>query len=100
MPLLVWFLGALVSVAGPIAGRVLLSLGFSFVTYKGFDVAVGWLLEMVKSNFIGMPATVVSFLAYMWVDKAIGMLFSAYTAAIAIKAVGGSMTKMVAKGAS
>jgi hypothetical protein len=100
MPLLVWFLGALVSVAGPIAGRVLLSLGISFVTYKGFDVAVGWLLEQVKTSFAGMPREVVGFLAYMWVDKAIGMVFAAYTAAIALKAVGGSMTKMVSKGAA
>ena len=98
MPLLVWFLGALAQVAGPIAGRVLFSLGIAFVTYKGFDVVVGWILDEIKSSFTGMPTQVLSFLAYMWVDKAIGMVFSAYTAAIAIKAVGGSMTKMVIKG--
>lgn len=45
-----------------------------------------------------MPVDAVAFLAWLWVDKAIGMLFSAYTAAIGIKMAGGtSFTKMITK---
>lgn len=98
-----WFiyplLGGLLSIAGSMAGRVLLAIGISFVTFQGYDLAIIWLLNYVKSSLSSMPSEVVGFLGYLWVDKAIGMIFSAYTAATVIKVAGGTgMTKMVTKG--
>lgn len=101
MPLLMSLLGGLLTIAGSMVGRVLLALGMSFVTFKGFDLTVSWLLNQIKAYMGGMPADVLSFLAWCWVDKAIGMVFSAYTAAIAVKVAGGTgITKLVTKGGS
>lgn len=97
---LVWAIGGLlVSLVGSIVGRALLALGLSYVTYTGFDTGVQWLLNQVKSNISAMPSEIVSFLAWLWVDKAIGMLFSCYAAALAVKLAGSTkLTKLVMKG--
>jgi hypothetical protein len=96
MPLL----GGLLSITGSLVGRVLLALGIGYATFKGFDVSVAWLLTQIKTNIGGMPVEVVSLLGYLWVDKAIGMIFSAYSAALLVKMAGqANVTKMVTKGA-
>jgi len=99
MPVLVSALiGGLLTVLASAVGRILLALGLSFVVYSGFDVSITWLLNQIKSNLSGMPADTVAFLAWLWVDKAIGLMFSAYTAASAIKFAGGTtLTKLVRK---
>lgn len=95
---LAWSLvGALLNVAGTLAGRVLLALGIGFATYKGADVALTSLMTQVKSAFGGVPSEVSQFLAFMWVDKALSILFSAYVAALALKTAAGAALKMVAK---
>jgi hypothetical protein len=91
-------LGGLLSIAGSMVGRVLLALGMSYVTYTGFDLSINWLLSDIKNNMSSLPSEVVSFLAWCWVDKAIGMLFSAYSAALVVKLAGGTtLTKLVTK---
>lgn len=98
MPLLMSLLGGLLRLATPMVGRVLLALGMGYVTYSGFDLAVTWLLTQIKSNMGSMPGDVVSFLAFLWVDKAIAMVFSAYSAAITVKLAGGTkLTKLITK---
>jgi len=100
MPAFLWALGGLLlNLVGSVAGRALLALGMGFVTYKGFDVGVNWLLQQIKDNMNGLPVDIVQFLAFLWVDKAIGMIFSAYAAAAAIRMAGsGTITKLVTKG--
>ena len=91
-------LGGLATLAGPMVGRILLALGMGYVTFKGFDILIGWLLTSIKTNMSGMPAETVNFLAYLWVDKAISTIFSAYTAAAMIKMAGSSsITKLITK---
>jgi len=98
MPILLALGGLLLQLCASMVGRVLLALSLGFVTYTGFDFVVTSLLNQIKNAFAGMPADVVNFLAWCWVDKAIGMMFSAYTAAIAIKTAGnGTLTKLVRK---
>src|SRR5438309_4505314 len=98
MPLVMALLGGLIEISGSLVGRVLLSLGLGFVTYSGFDVGVTWLSNQIKANMAGMPADMVQFLGWLWVVKAIGLLFSAYSAALAIKMAGStSVTKLVSK---
>lgn len=92
-------MGGFSMMMGSLIGRALLALGMGYVTYKGFDVAVGWLLTQIKSNMAGLPSEIVNFMAFLWVDKAIGLVFSAYAAAAGIRMAGGtSMTKLVTKG--
>lgn len=99
MPLLMSLLGGLLTIAGSMVGRILLALGMGYVSYSGFDLLVGWLLNQIKSDISSMPAEVVQFLAYLWVDRAITMVFAAYSAAIVVKLAGSTkITKLVTKG--
>lgn len=92
--------GLLLTLTGSLVGRVLLAMGIAYVTFKGSDITIAFLLTNIKSSIGGMPAEVVSFLAYLWVDKAIGMLFAAFTVAMSFKLAGSAgVTKMVTKGA-
>jgi len=100
MPFLVYLGGLLLRLCAPLVGRVLLALGMSYVTYKGLNAGVDWLLVQIKSNMSAMPAQALQFLAYMWVDKAISMVFSAYAAAALVKlGTSGTLTRLVTKGA-
>jgi len=99
MPLLMSLLGGFLTIAGSMVGRVLLALGMGYVSYTGFDLLVGWLLNQIKTDMGSMPTDVVQFLAYLWVDRAISMVFSAYSAAIVVKLAGSTkITKLVTKG--
>ena len=89
--------GALLNVVGTMAGRVLLGLGLGFVTYKGADVAVVSIFTKVKESFGGMQGEVVQFLAFMWVDKGISVIFSAFVVALAIKTAAGGLTSLRAR---
>lgn len=89
--------GALAGSMGSLVGRALLALGIGFVTYKGADVSITFLFNNVKSAFSGAPSSVVQLLAFLWVDKALSLMFSAFTAALAIKTAASGLTRMVAK---
>lgn len=90
--------GLLISIVGSVVGRVLFSLGMGYVTYQGADTAITWLLDQIKTNMSNLDPRIVQFLAFLWVDKAIAMIFSAYMAALFVKTLGGSgFTKLVTK---
>lgn len=90
--------GALAPVLGSLVGRVLLALGIGYVTYTGLNIGVDAIYASVKNSFGGLSGDVLNFLAYMWVDKALSTIFSAFTAALAIKlGTSGVMKKMVIK---
>jgi hypothetical protein len=98
MPLVNVILGGLLTICSSLVGRVLLALGMGFVTYSGFDVGVQWLLDQIKADIGQMGADTVSFFAFLYVDKAIGLIFSAYSAALVIKMAGSTtVTKLVTK---
>jgi hypothetical protein len=99
MPLLASLLGGLATVCGSLVGRVLLALGMGFVTYKGMNTGINWCLDQIKTNMSAMPPEIVNFFAWLWVDKAISMVFAAYTAAALIKMAGSDkITQLVTKG--
>lgn len=88
--------GLLVSIVGSIVGRALFALGMSYVTYQGADTAITWLLNQIKTNMAALDPRIVQFMAFLWVDKAIAMIFSAYMAALFVKTLGGAgFTKLV-----
>lgn len=100
MPLIASLLGGLLTICSSMVGRVLIALGISYVTYSGFNLGADWMLNNVKSSLGAMPAEILSFLAWLWIDRALSMIFSAYAVALAFKTVGGNLTKMVTKGSS
>jgi hypothetical protein len=91
-------IGALAVAAASLVGRVLLALFFSYVTYKGFDTGITFVLNQIKNSMSGVPTTVASFIAWCWVDKGVSMIVSAVLASVAIRGItNGSITKMVLK---
>ncbi|WP_426161643.1 DUF2523 domain-containing protein [Pseudoduganella sp. R-34] len=100
MPFVNVLAGLLLRLCAPLVGRVLLALGMGYVTYKGVGAGIDWLLMQIKMNIGAMPTQAVQLLAYLWVDKAISMMFSAYAAAALIKlGTSGVLTRLVTKGA-
>ncbi len=91
-------MGALASVAASLVGRILLALFVSYVTYTGFSASTDFLVNSMKSSLMGMPGDIGAFLGWLWVDKALSMIVSAFTASLAVKLAGGDkLTKMVIK---
>lgn len=85
---------------GSLIGRALVALGVGYVTYKGVDVSSQFLTDQVKSNIGGLPSDIISFLAWCWVDKALGMVFSTWTSCLAVSGISGGITKFKIKGGS
>ncbi|HEY8606097.1 MAG TPA: DUF2523 domain-containing protein [Noviherbaspirillum sp.] len=84
-------LGGLAAGAGSIVGRVLLALGIGYLTFSGVGNLGEWVLDQMKGALSGLPADALGFLAFLWVDKGITMIFSAWVAALTFK-MGGSDT--------
>lgn len=98
MPLIMSLLGGLTTICGSLVGRVLLALGMSFVTFKGTQAGIDFILVQIKTNMGAMPRDMVNFFAWLWIDKAISMIFSAHAAAVLIRTAGaGSITKLITK---
>jgi hypothetical protein len=98
MPFLVAaIVGALAQVMGSLVGRALLALGFSYVTYSGMSVASDFIAQQMQSSIGSIGGEIGSFLRFCAVDVAINMIISAFAASVAIKQIGGGITKMVLK---
>ncbi|WP_297843735.1 DUF2523 family protein [Pseudomonas sp.] len=89
--------GALATAVGSLAGRVLIALGIGFVTYKGVDVSILAMKNAAVSSVQGLSADALALVGFLWLDKALSMMFSAVAASMAIRAIGGSVKKMVFK---
>lgn len=98
MPLfLAALMGALATAAGSLAGRVLLGLGIGFVTYKGVDVGINAIKQNVLDSVNGLPAQALNLFGYLWLDKALSIIFSAVAVSLSMRLLGGSVKRMVAK---
>nr|WP_316639180.1 DUF2523 domain-containing protein [uncultured Roseateles sp.] len=78
----------LVALAGPLARRVLASLGLGVVTYVGMDAAIGAILNQARAGWGGMPADVVSYVAMSGANVALSLIAGAIigrVASIALK---------------
>lgn len=90
-------IGGLSAAVGSLVGRAVVALGIGFVTYKGLGTVMSSLRSQVMSNLSSIPLDAASLLGYLWFDKAIMMIMSAYAAALGMRLVGGSLKKMVFK---
>lgn len=80
MPLAVFLMGLI----GPLAVRVILSLGFSLVTYTGVTVALDALISYSRTNYNALPADVLALAGIAGVPEGLGLIFGAMTARIAV----------------
>jgi hypothetical protein len=86
-------LGGLVNVAGSIAGRVMIALGISVVTFTGFSTTLGWLKTMALTNLQSLPPSIIGLLGVLKVGVCISMLASAYFARLTINGLTGDTVK-------
>lgn len=71
-------IGALLYAVTSIVGRVLIALGIGYVTYTGVGNLGTWIMDTMKGALSGLPADAAAFLAFLWIDKALTMVFSAW----------------------
>lgn len=69
--------GALVTLTGSLAGRVLIALGLSVVTYTGVSASLDFLKSQAITAMGGAGSQVLGMLGVMKVGECISILFSA-----------------------
>jgi hypothetical protein len=77
----------LLSIAGTLAGRVLLSLGIGWISYAGFATVAAQIVTQVQTKIGGISADVLSVLALGGFTTAIGIVLGAFTAKAALSAI-------------
>ena len=90
-------IGALAGVIGSMVGRIILALGIGFVTYSGSTVALNAIKQSVISSFSGMPVDMVNLMAFLWIDKALSVMFSAVAVSLAVRGIGATVKRAVLK---
>jgi hypothetical protein len=98
MPLILALIGALVRAVGPLVAQVMLSLGFSFVSYTGIDLVITETKARALGALSGNGALFLQFMGVFQVGTAINIIASAFIARTILQGiVGGKLTKMVTK---
>jgi hypothetical protein len=87
----------LLSIAGPLALRVIAALGMGVVTYTGVDTALNGLIQQAQSSWQGLSADVLGLAAVAGIPGALGIIAGAMTARVTIW-VGVSATRWIVKG--
>lgn len=84
MPIIIaQLLGGLVAAAGSLVGRVLISLGFGFATYSGYDL----LINTIKNKILSLTGSfsssaLVEWAGFLQIDRHISLVLSAITAKV------------------
>lgn len=95
--ILIALFSGLASVAGTIAGRVVLALGFQYVTYTGFDAVLSSVVSGI-ANTSGLPGVIASYVGFFRLSEAASIISGALTTRWAISGLSnGSLTRMVLK---
>ena len=91
-------IGGLVSAAGSLVGRILISLGVSYVSYKGLDVFFSGIQTAIQSNISGLPSGVVGLMGILKIGTSINIIFSAIVVRLTLGGLtSGAVKKMVLK---
>ena len=91
-------LGGLVSVAGSLVGRVLLSLGLGYVSYTGIDTALSAIKAQLQSSAAALPSYVVGMMGWMQIGTGFSILLSAITMRFVLQGLtSGALKRFVVK---
>lgn len=85
--------GMLINLVGTLAGRVLIALGISVVTYTGITVTLDFLKGQAISAFSGLPVEVFSILGVLKVGQCISIVTSAIAAKLLLDGLTGDTFK-------
>lgn len=97
MPFLIQsFFAALAALLPSLVSKVLVGLGFGYVTYELGSFSIDYLFNMVVTNAATLPIEVIAVFNYAKLDQALGFMMGAYAAALTIRGLtsAGSVTKM------
>lgn len=96
MPLLISaLLGGLLRLAGTLAGRVLIALGFQALTITGLTVSLDWATAYVASHWSGLPSVALQVLGALKIGTDVGIIVGAISARMVLQGIeGGAMTVM------
>lgn len=99
MPVFLLALGTmLVNLAGSMAGRILLAVGFEFVTFKGIDFLFDGVKTAVLGHIGGLPGDIAQMVGLVGIPQAIGIIFGAIGARMGISGIrNGSFTRLLSK---
>jgi hypothetical protein len=75
----------LVRMIKPLLSQILITLGFSVITYAGADMLVGQLQSYLRSHLYSAPADLLGLLGLAGVDKALSIVFSAFAVKFAMR---------------
>ena len=90
-------IGGLAGAMGSLAGRALIALGIGFVSYTGIDLAIGAIKSQVLTSVQAVPVDALNLIGYLWLDKAMTVVFSAITIVLSMKLIGGTVKSVVIK---
>ena len=85
--------GLLINLVGTLAGRALIALGISVVTYSGVNVTMNALKAQAISSFSALPAEVFGILGIMKVGQCISIITSAIVARLVLNGLTGDTFK-------
>lgn len=91
-------IGGLVSAAGTLVGKVLISLGFGYVVFSGVDTSIEWARDFAVAQFSGLDARTVQVAGMLKIGVAISILTSAITTRLLLNGLtNGTITRLVTK---
>ena len=97
MPLLIqgFFMG-LAALLPTLISKVLVSLGFGYVTYELGSYSIDYLYQKIASSASALPIEIIAVLKYAKTDIAFGIMLGSYAAALTIRGLtsAGSVTKL------
>lgn len=85
--------GMLINLVGTLAGRILIALGISVVTYTGVSTSLDWLKAGAITALGGLPGDMLGLIAYMKVGVCISIITSAIAARAVINGISGDSFK-------
>jgi hypothetical protein len=83
MPLLPWLL----SIAGSVAGRVLLALGMSIVSFAGLSTLVANVNGSIQDNYNSLPATTLQLANIGGLGDFLSIITSAFVTRVSLVAL-------------
>lgn len=87
------FGGMLLNLVGTLAGRVLVALGISVVTYTGLNASLDAIKGQALSAFGALPADMLAIMGLMKVGVSISIVSSAITARLVLNGLTGDTFK-------
>lgn len=90
-------IGGFIQAAGTMVGRVMLALGFSYVTYSGLDASLSWMKDQIASSFGGVSTQAMAVLGAANVGSAVAVIVSAISARMILTGLVDGARKLVVK---